>query len=367
MDQIASIDKLTLGAGFIRLYILGGALHRLYLSPIAGFPGPKLAALTYWYETYYDVFRKGKYVFEIEDMHRRFVRVNPHELAIRDPEYYNTLYAAAKSRKTDAYHNFGAGLNVGDAHVMTVPHDLHRRRRKPLEPFFSKQGVGVPEPMLSSLTRRFCERVDSYKGTPKVIQLNHALHAYTGDVITRICCDEYPNLIEDENFSPSWHDTFRNITRAVPILTNFPQLLIPVLIAPTALVDWLSPSYKTFRQEDATMRHHAAKAKAEKADGTDSNARTTLLRHLAHSDLPESELGETRLAREAQVLLGAGVATTSRALEYIAYHLIADKEIRFELHKELERIMADFPEKLPPLSQLEKLPYLSGVVKEGLR
>ena len=87
---------------------------------------------------------------------------------------------------------------------MTVPHDLHRRRRKPLEPFFSKQGISALEPMLSSRTRRFCERVDNLRGTSKEIRLDHAFYALTGDVITRICCDEYPNLIEDENFSPSW-------------------------------------------------------------------------------------------------------------------------------------------------------------------
>ena len=115
------------------------------------------------------------------------------------------------------------------------------------------------------------------------------------------------------------------------------------------------------------MRQHAAKAKAEKANGTDGDARTTLLRHIAHSDLPESELSDTRLAREAQVMLSGGVTTTSRTLEYIAYHLIADKEIRTELHKELEPIMGHFPETLPSISQLEKLPYLSGVIKEGLR
>ena len=72
MDQIASINKLTVCAGLILLYVFGGAIYRLYLSPIAGFPGPKLAALTYWYEIYYDIFRKGRYVFEIEDMHRRY-------------------------------------------------------------------------------------------------------------------------------------------------------------------------------------------------------------------------------------------------------------------------------------------------------
>jgi hypothetical protein len=30
------------------LYTIYGAIYRLYLSPIAGFPGPKLAALTLW-------------------------------------------------------------------------------------------------------------------------------------------------------------------------------------------------------------------------------------------------------------------------------------------------------------------------------
>ena len=72
MDQIVSVNKLTVGAGFILLYILGGALYRLYLSPIAGFPGPKLAALTSWYEAYYDIIGKGSYIFEIEKMHRKY-------------------------------------------------------------------------------------------------------------------------------------------------------------------------------------------------------------------------------------------------------------------------------------------------------
>ena len=115
------------------------------------------------------------------------------------------------------------------------------------------------------------------------------------------------------------------------------------------------------------MRQHAVKAKAAKADGTDGDARPTLLRHIAHSDMPESELGELRLAREAQVMITGGVHTTSRSLEYIAYHLIANRKIRLELQRELEPVMAGFPEEIPSLSHLEKLPYLSGVVKEGLR
>ena len=42
---------------------------RLFYSPLAGFPGPKLAAATGWYEFYFDFWKRGKYIFEIERMH----------------------------------------------------------------------------------------------------------------------------------------------------------------------------------------------------------------------------------------------------------------------------------------------------------
>ena len=55
------------------IYVVGLVIHRLYFSPIAGFPGPKLAAITSWYELYYDVIKdKGKYLFEIEKMHDKY-------------------------------------------------------------------------------------------------------------------------------------------------------------------------------------------------------------------------------------------------------------------------------------------------------
>ena len=60
------------GGALIVLYIIGGAIHRLYFSPIAKFPGPKFAALTLWYEFYYDVIKRGRYAFEIAEMHKKY-------------------------------------------------------------------------------------------------------------------------------------------------------------------------------------------------------------------------------------------------------------------------------------------------------
>lgn len=54
------------------LYLVGLVIYRLYLSPIAKFPGPKLAAATYLYEGYYDVVKRGKYTFKIRDVHSEY-------------------------------------------------------------------------------------------------------------------------------------------------------------------------------------------------------------------------------------------------------------------------------------------------------
>ena len=54
------------------LYIAYGAVYRLYFSPIAHFPGRKLAALTLWYEFYFDVIGRGSYVWEIKKMHQTY-------------------------------------------------------------------------------------------------------------------------------------------------------------------------------------------------------------------------------------------------------------------------------------------------------
>ena len=54
------------------IYTIFLGLYRLYLHPLSRFPGPKLAALSKWYEFYYEVVQKGQFTFCIQDLHRRY-------------------------------------------------------------------------------------------------------------------------------------------------------------------------------------------------------------------------------------------------------------------------------------------------------
>lgn len=73
MAQLSS--ALYLGAAGLlasSLYVACLAIYRLYLSPIAKFPGPKLAGLTLWYEFYHDVIRGGQYLWKVNELHDQY-------------------------------------------------------------------------------------------------------------------------------------------------------------------------------------------------------------------------------------------------------------------------------------------------------
>ncbi|KAL8906325.1 MAG: hypothetical protein Q9207_002100 [Kuettlingeria erythrocarpa] len=79
------------------------------------------------------------------------------------------------------------------------------------------------------------------------------------------------------------------------------------------------------------------------------------------------ELLQTIINKEAQVLLGAGTASTARTLDFISYYILANDNFRVRLREELRDIMADYPYVTPSLVQLEQLPFLKALITEGLR
>lgn len=65
---------LELTTATLFIYLLALAVHRLYLHPLAKaqIPGPKLGALTKFYEAYYEIVKRGRLAFKLDDLHKRY-------------------------------------------------------------------------------------------------------------------------------------------------------------------------------------------------------------------------------------------------------------------------------------------------------
>lgn len=99
----------------------------------------------------------------------------------------------------------------------------------------------------------------------------------------------------------------------------------------------------------------------------EANAKSSVFRYVITSEMPKSECGTDRLSREAMVLFGAGTATTARTMGFMCYYILTNPHMRQRLGEELKDTMADYPRTLPTWQQLEQLPYLQALIKEGLR
>jgi hypothetical protein len=99
-------EYLLLLLGILLVYKGTQVIYRLYFSPLAKFPGPRLAAATSLYEFYFDVIRDGQFMFELNRLHDKYgpiLRINPHELHIKDPSYYDTLYGGPLNKRQIAF------------------------------------------------------------------------------------------------------------------------------------------------------------------------------------------------------------------------------------------------------------------------
>lgn len=251
--------------------------------------------------------------------------------------------------------------------LLTLEHDLHRQRRRVLDPFFSRFAVRKMEPLFATLLQRFEKRLKDARG--KVIRLDHAFVCFSGDLIRSVTCENIDYLMDDPQWSFAWFDLFKMVVTSAPLFTAFPWIIKMVSYIPLGVLTCVFPRGQAFVDFKNIARSHIIQAKQEKSDGSSKTAdeSDSVFRKIVQLDLPESELDTERLTKEAQALFGAATVAVARAFDNIGYYVLANPSMKQKLAEELAPTVQEYPEKVPTLADLEQLPYLQGVVQEGLR
>lgn len=87
---------------------------------------------------------------------------------------------------------------------------------------------------------------------------------------------------------------------------------------------------------------------------------------LGSDNLPDYEKTVTRINDEVGTITGAAFETAAQSIRTILYHLYSDPNMLHRLRAELAGTNKDKDASIP-VATLEQLPYLNGVIREGLR
>lgn len=370
---------LLLAAVLLPFYLVGLGIYRLYFHPLAGVPGPKFAALTQWYESYFELFHKGlggQYTFRIRQLHEEYgpiVRISPGEVHIDDPDFYSNIYTYKRGldKPASLQWRFGAP----SALFSTPRHDVHKMRRAAQDPFFSKRRIAQLAPQIQSKADKMCSRLardfvggDSGK---KPVSLDNMFASYIADVTTQYSFDRDFDWLGHKDFESPFLKVIRGFKDIAHPCTQFPSLARVMTAVMKLMIKLAPPSMSLVLEFQEDMRKMVIGAQEdlksrEKGDlAGDETTDKTIVHGILKSGLPEEELDLDLLKDHAVSLIGAGIASAQWTLTVAFFHIIADRQVYETLRKELDEAIPD-PNDPPSLEGvLEKLPYLMACVEEG--
>ncbi|OJI85470.1 hypothetical protein ASPTUDRAFT_119373 [Aspergillus tubingensis CBS 134.48] len=336
--------------------------------PLAKFPGPRLAAATGLYEFYYDVIRDGQFVWHIERLHQKYgpvVRIKPWEIHVKDPDNYNTLYAGVtRKRNKDSWFTF---VGWPSSIFSTNGHALHRARRSVLGQFFKRQAILDVEPLIQNNIRALCSHFRRAQRGNYSLELHTAFLCFTSDTISQYAFGKQNGFrtLDQAELSTASKTKMVCTFELVQITRHLPWLckLAHVFPWPAKLLNADLGEALTQEREVQSM---VRKAIQERSKGSSERPMPVYPAILENDRVPEDEKRFSRLADDAILLVLTGTDAPGRALVMILYLILRDQEVHRKLRAEL---CASWPDASmnSELIALEKLPYFTAVLKEGLR
>lgn len=284
------------------------------------------------------------------------VRINPRELHIKDPHFYDEIYApSSRGREKDP--KFVVVFGFSTSVIATVGHDHHRLRRTLLNNFFSKKSVVDLAPMMHEKESKLMRRIESAHQHDAVVHIDDAFAALTADLISEYSWGVSTGFLDDDDFKNDIRQALNEISELVHYNRFFPILGTIMRELPRFLLARIRPGAKAVldMQDVVTKQADRTVSKA----GTESPTQT-IFDALRDPSVPLAERSSRRLEDEGLIMVVAGTETTARTLTVATFHLYQDNNPFLQKLREELRTVMPMPTSQVSWPQLEQLPYLVG-------
>ncbi|KAF9260619.1 cytochrome P450 [Marasmius fiardii PR-910] len=356
-------------AASVLLYRVLQLLYRFAFHPLRKFPGPTLAALTHYYRGYYEIFCNGGWIDHLEKLHARYgpaVRVGPNEVDFSAPDAYDEIVG-----KHPKYHGFYKALAKPDAEALTAitDHQEAAKRRTRIGSFFSRRAVLQLQHVIQEKVDKLTRKLSSYAASDCPVNMTFAYRATTLDVITSYLFAQEINTLDYPDFQHPMLSTISKLLQNIWFSKYFP-IPTPEQL-PEFLVRHFLPMALPVLDQQKRLSQQLEKL-ANEPPSTDKLGHRVIF----DAFLDEKSDGRTswvipraQLLDEALGLQIAGSDTVANTCMIGTYHVLSNPKVLSTLRRELDEFWSSVldDELCPKCEKLERLPYLTAVIKESLR
>lgn len=362
--------------------VLWTVIWRLYFHPLRHIPGPRLAAVTSWYEFYYDLFCGEAYVKKYAKFHQIYnspvIRISPNHVHVNDPDTYREIYRSGGDYIKAPYFYDSIGLFEGIATI--IDPKKHHQCRTELNPLFSPKAVDARAPRMLSIIER-AGRVLAQRGEAgSAVNMFRLYSTITADMICEIFFGESQNLIESEEGKDDILVIMDRFASQFMLAKHFPYLKIIGAKLIPMLGKRLAPGFTEFRQQcDSWVRQVKNERANNRVSLTTTTTTTTSPPKTRHSTLfdvildnhvPGNEKADRELDKilvdQAFSFLFGGTASTAYTMSCATHYILRDPRILVDLLAELEAAHL-YENGRFDWNQARKLTFLTAVIKETLR
>ena len=128
--------------------------------------------------------------------------------------------------------------------VASEAHEVHRRRRLPLAPFFSKKSVAEMSGDMESMLKVLCRRIRDSSTTGTAMPLGLGYVALTTDIISKYALADCYHLLEREDLGADYHQLLVGFVHSCHFIKHFTWLYNFIQALPDPVVLWLQPSLR---------------------------------------------------------------------------------------------------------------------------
>jgi hypothetical protein len=230
------------------------AIYKVSFHPLAHIPGPKLAGVTYLYQTYFSLVGGSCYYVKskrctrymvrlfrsvnLTDYEGPLVRITPDELHFSDHANFEIInYTGSKYQKSALYDAFVIGYSPFSSRSPNV----HRICRSALNPFFSPKMVLGLENIVQTKAEKLAALATEVFSTGQALNFHYAFRSISVDVTTEYAFGQCYDLMDRPDLGKSFFEIVEGVGPTMWIFQQWAGLQKFALSLPSAVASFLSP------------------------------------------------------------------------------------------------------------------------------